>query len=390
MAQPLLPGTRWVSKRGKHAGLEVEIDHVSDISVFYKTLGGQTADNWGKGKTDESKTNRLAVSSFRSLYAAKGTLVDAETKGGVSFRRIWRAKPKVQDELPAASPPLTLNGYVMTGGTPLNIEVIEITPDMARAWLDRGGRNRKVSERLVSRLASAIRRGEWMLTGDSIKLDEAQQIIDGQHRLHAIVMAGIPVTSLVVRNVGNAAQNVIDTGRPRQPMDVLAMHGFPSTPAMAAAARILIIYEYFGKLDVSSRQVNLLISNATILAYAEAHREELIHAIHLADSVRSAGLAGGTGLLGAAITILLRKDAQAAEQFCEALQFGADLAQNSPILKLRNRLMNERREARITTTVADRQLLLALIFRAWNAWRRGETMNLLIWRESNEPFPEPI
>ena len=389
MAQPLLPGTRWVSKRGKHAGLEVEIDHVSDISVFYKVLGGQTADNWGKGKTDASKTNRLAVSSFRTLYAAKGTLLDAETRTGVAFRRVYRKKP-VEEELPAASPPLTLNGYVMTGGTPLNIEVTEITPDMAKAWLDRGGRNRKVSERLVSRLAAAIRRGEWMLTGDSIKLDKAQQIIDGQHRLHAIIMAGIAVTSLVVRNVGDEAQNVIDTGRPRQASDVLAMHGVPSSIAMASTARLLMIHEHYGRINVSNRQVNLMLSNANILAYVQAHLDELIHTVHLADGIRSAGLAGGSGLLGAAITLLRRIDAEACEQFCEALQFGADLAADSPILKLRNRLMSERRDTRIGGSLADRELLMALFIRAWNAWRRGERLQLLIWRERTEPFPEPI
>lgn len=387
MAAPLLPGSRWVARRGKHAGGEVVIDHVSDISVFFKHLGG--GENWGNQKSDDSKVNRVTVSSFRGQYIAKGTLVDAETNGGRAFRRVAAPKPKlVVDELPAPSAPLALNGYVMTG-TPLNIEVLEITPDMAGAWLERGGRNRKVSQRLVTRLASAIRRGEWILTGDSIKLDAQQQVVDGQHRLHAIVMAGIAVTSLVVRNVGAAAQDVIDTGRPRLAADVLAMHGHPSGPALAAAARLVMIYEHFGRINVSNREVNVLVSNTAILHYVEAH-PDVLDAVHLADSLRSAGLGGGTGSLGGVLTVLLRKDAEATREFAYSLASGANLAVNSPILKLRNRLVSERRESRLMGTLADREMLWALAFRAWNNWRQGREVSILIWRPGTEPFPEPV
>ena len=387
MAQPLLPGTRWIARRGKHSGNEVQIDHVSDISVFYKTVGG--GENWGNQKTDGSRVNRLATSSFRTLYAAKGSLVAADTHGGVAFRRTSRPRIKpIESELPAPTAPLSLNGYIMSG-TPLSIEVLEITPDMAAAWLERGGRNRKVSERLVSRLAASIRRGEWLLTGDSIKLDENQIVLDGQHRLHAIAAAGIAVTSLVVRNVGNAAQDVIDTGRPRQAADVLAMHGHLYGAAQAACARLLMIYEHFGRINVNNRQVNLLLSNAAILGYVGAH-PELIDAVRAADLLRGAGLAGGTGTTGAIVTVLMRKNEDAAREFVGSLKEGANLGPNSPILRLRNRLQSERRDTRIGTTLADRERLFAVWFRAWNAWRHGDEMTLLIWRETREPFPEPM
>jgi hypothetical protein len=260
---------------------------------------------------------------------------------------------------------------------------------MAKAWLARGGINRKPSMRLVARIAAAIRRGEWKLTGDSIKLDVEQRVIDGQHRLLAIIEAGVPVTVLVVRNVPNEAQDVIDTGRTRVASDVLSMHGFGSTVGMAAAAKLLMIIERFGHPAVSSREVNLLISNASVLRYVQEHADDLKEAVRVADNLRATGhLGGGTGLLAAFATMIRRADAEAAEWFLAALLSGANLDTDSPILRLRTRLLSERQGHRIGTSPPEREALLAICIKAWNAWRRNESMKMLVWRES-QGFPVP-
>ena len=376
-----LPGTRWVARRGNHAGVEIEVDHTTDNSVFFKTLGG--GENWGNQKTDDSKVNRLALSSFRTLYSRKQDLAPGETHGGKAFRRVGMKKVAPVEEAP--SMPLQLNGYIMSGNTPLNIEVLEITPHMAQVWLERGGKNRRVSPRLVIRLAAAIRRGEWMLTGDSIKIGEDNTVLDGQHRLHAIFQAGIPVTSLVVRNVAATAMDVIDTGRARKASDVLALHGYVSVAAVASAARSLLLIDRFGRYNANSREVAELVSNANILRYVEAHPE--IHdGVRMGETLRGAGMAGGAGLLGAFCTLILRVDDEAAQEFAYSLGSGANLEPDSPILRLRNRLATQQR---FYGSGDEREAYLAIAIKAWNAWRKGEQMKLLIWRES-EGFPVPL
>lgn len=381
-----LPGTRWIRRNGKHAGAEVEIDRVTDTAVHLRDVGGGAAQ--GKQKIDPSQLHRMTLGSFKVTYTAKKDLANGDSLGGGFRRRGTKPQPL---ELPSASPPLQLNGYVLAGKSELNIEVLEISPEMARAWLDRGGINRKPSARLVARIAAAIRRGEWILTGDSIKLDDQQRVVDGQHRLLGIIEAGISVTSLVVRNVANEAQDVIDTGRSRQANDVLAMHGYVSTTALASTAKLLMLLERFGRINVSSREANLLVSNAAVLRYVQRHKE-LIEAVRTAERLRGNGnLGGGGGLLGAFITLIRRVDTDAAEWFIVALESGANLDANSPILKLRTRLLAERHGGRGSGVKLPnaRETLLALCLKAWNAWRTDTPVQMLIWRD-REDFPVAV
>jgi hypothetical protein len=384
----LLPGSRWIRRNGKHAGSEIVVDHVTDTAVFLRELGGGAA--MGKQKVDQSAVHRMTTGSFKVTYTAKRELEASNGHGGGSFRRHATAPTAIQDELPLASPPLQLNGYVFSGGSQLNIEVQEITPDMARSWLARGGTNRKLTARLVARIAAAIRRGEWILTGDSIKLDSEQRVIDGQHRLQAIVEAGIPVTSVVVRNVESEAQDVIDTGRSRAATDVLSLHGYANTTAIAACVKLLLMIERFGRTNVSSRQANLLVSNTNILRYTEQH-PDVLDGVQAANNLRSAGgLGGGGGLLAVFVVLISRVDAEAAHWFVASLETGANLEVTSPILKLRTRLLAERHTGRGSGIHGQdaREALLAMCIKAWNAWRRGESMQMLIWRE-RESFPVP-
>src|SRR5439155_18773761 len=81
-------------------------------------------------------------------------------------------------------------------GTDLDLEIMTITPELAKEWLDRGGTNRKVTRRRVEAMTAAIQRGEWQLTGEAIKLDDEGRVRDGQNRLQAIARAGIPVRTV--------------------------------------------------------------------------------------------------------------------------------------------------------------------------------------------------
>lgn len=377
-------GTRWLRRNGPHAGAEIEVDHTTDNAVFVREVGGGNAG--GKQKLDQSQIHRLTLASFSSMYVAPAVATGA----GNGYRKVHAKQAPA--ELPPVAKPLQLNGYVLRGATNLNIEVLTITPDMAKAWLERGGRNRKPIQRTVMRYAAAIRRGEWILTGDSIKLDQEQRVIDGQHRLLAIVASGVSITSLVVRNVEVEAQDVIDTGKSRTARDVLSMHGFKHSPTgVAAAAKMLMAIEQFGRPNASSRQLNVALSNATVLQYAMKHLD-LVEGVERAYSLRqSAGFGGGDGLLGAFITLIYRAQREDADDFLEALESGANLEAGSPVLLLRTRLLNERHSGRGTGMhrQADRETLLAMCVKAWNLWRAEQPAKILIWRES-EGFPKAV
>lgn len=65
-----------------------------------------------------------------------------------------------------------------------------VTPMKAARWLKRNIANRRVSPKVVRNYAGDMSRGEWLLNGEAIKFDRDGNLLDGQHRLGAIVHNG--------------------------------------------------------------------------------------------------------------------------------------------------------------------------------------------------------
>ena len=85
-------------------------------------------------------------------------------------------------------------------------ETVNITPAMAEKWLAKNLGNRHVRESHVATLVRDIRDGNWRQTGEAIKFDWDGRLIDGQHRLHAIVAAQTATRMLVVTGqIGRAS-----------------------------------------------------------------------------------------------------------------------------------------------------------------------------------------
>lgn len=122
----------------------------------------------------------------------------------------------------------------------LKIEHVEITPDIARAWLDKNQNNRKLNKRFVSQFVQDMRSGNWQITGDAIRFDSNGTLIDGQHRLSACIEAGASFPSYVLYGLDPSSKDVIDTGKARSARDVLDMRGIPNSSAIATTLKLLI------------------------------------------------------------------------------------------------------------------------------------------------------
>jgi hypothetical protein len=107
----------------------------------------------------------------------------------------------------------------------MRTQVMTVTPDMAAKWLETNDANRRTRQKLVNRLADEIRHGRWMVTHQGISFDHTGKLTDGQHRLWAIVLAGIAVRVMVTNyERGEYNQDVadaIDGGSVRTPTDRL-------------------------------------------------------------------------------------------------------------------------------------------------------------------------
>lgn len=107
----------------------------------------------------------------------------------------------------------------------MNYVTENITPAKAVEYLKTSHGNRPISKVYVQSYADTMKAGRWMLNGVPIIFDSEGHLLDGHHRLHAVIVAGIPVRFDVGRGAATEAFTTYDCGRHRAIGQLLAMQG---------------------------------------------------------------------------------------------------------------------------------------------------------------------
>jgi hypothetical protein len=101
---------------------------------------------------------------------------------------------------------------------------ILVTPSLAKEWLSQNTNNRPLNTPHVARLAKKMADGEWLFTHQGIAFDVLGRLVDGQHRLQAIVKAGATVPMLVTTGVDTHSFEHIDVdANKRSASDLLSI-----------------------------------------------------------------------------------------------------------------------------------------------------------------------
>lgn len=115
-----------------------------------------------------------------------------------------------------------------------------ITPAIAEAYLLTNTMNRPPRNSHVAKLAADMVSGNYQINGSTIVFNGDGTLLDGQHRLMAIVEAGVPVDMIVVRGVSKVAMKTIDANISRKAHDVAQMMGFTSASNLVGTVRLLM------------------------------------------------------------------------------------------------------------------------------------------------------
>lgn len=117
----------------------------------------------------------------------------------------------------------------------MRTELVKVTPEIAKVWLQTNTNNRPLRMRWVNEIANAIRRGEFQLTHQGIAFDISGVLLDGQHRLAAIAEAGIAVDLMVTWGAPPQTFQVLDIGQKRTVSFVTQTHAY-----VVSVARVLL------------------------------------------------------------------------------------------------------------------------------------------------------
>ena len=213
----------------------------------------------------------------------------------------------------------------------MKTEIVNVTPTMAAEWLAKSKINRNIREPVVTAYAEAMRRGAWFVTDAGIGFSEGGELVNGHHRLNAVVKADVPVKMLVVRGIDPEAKGAIDCGVYRTLNDRLKMFSGADNIARRTSflrACVRLIGGDRVKLITTDDYESWLKHFATGIDWV----------IVLLCNHQELALAPVAG----ALAFAHKSSPDMIQAFGERYRDGADLQRNSPELALRNLVMSSR------------------------------------------------
>lgn len=250
----------------------------------------------------------------------------------------------------------------------VKFNVIFVSPELAKKFLARNKNNRPVSLSRVKEYAADIKRGAWAVNGETLIFDGEGNLLNGQHRLLAIVAAEVGAFMCVVTGVPADAFKTLDGGKPRSAGNILAMNNVANYNQAAAVCRLALAYS-------SGAPIRGAHAPNTRLEITEFHAANPYVDELLADC-RAARSAINPTPFCAVMFLANRKrlyDGYIAD-FIDGLTTGANLAVGDPRLTLRNWVITEKVRARSSVLAHN---VFSATARAWNAYARANELKII-------------
>lgn len=271
-------------------------------------------------------------------------------------------------------------------GKGISYTLTKITPELAQAWLQNANsHNRKLRDHHALALSRDMAAGRWHDTATPIKFDRNGVLLDGQHRLQAIVISGATIEMLVIRGLEPEVQDFMDTGLKRSVADALHLEGKIKYRHAAVASIARAVASLEGASGFMANDPKRRPTDALVLDTIRRDPEGFEEAAFVSQRAREQGGLRGGVIYGVAYYKLAKVDPEDAETFFQQLISGEDLRGGNPIYALRQKLL-------ITPpSTASKTMRNELFFfiKAWNYWREKKDLRVLRWSR-NEDYPEAI
>lgn len=263
----------------------------------------------------------------------------------------------------------------------MRVQIIDVTPTMADGLLKANTRNRNLTPKVVSTYARDMLRGHWAANGEAIKVAEDGTVLDGQHRLAAIVQSGVTLEDmLLVTELPAWTQDTMDSGRKRTTADVFKISGLGNVNVLASVARRAWMWDR-GNYQFKNSETP---TTADLKEMLEIY-PSLLRSAEIGARTNSTFRPANATATGIAHHLFHQIQEEATAEFFAQVATGAKLDTGDPVMTLRDRLIREHAAPHPITATHS----LALFIRAWNAFREDRKLSVIV-QGPQDKMPMPV
>jgi hypothetical protein len=234
-----------------------------------------------------------------------------------------------------------------------SLAIETIGPERAEAYLALNRFNRNIVQGHVAALARDIVAGQWMFNAQPICFSRDGQLLNGQHRLSAVIEAGEPIEVVVMRGLPEAAFETYDKQAKKAPVVEGEFEAFGDKALLSASAVLLWRRELR-----PANQPNARPTATEVRDVVRAHPELM----QLRGFARKMMRHGRASALIYVASRIMRDDAALGSVFLDRLETAANLPAGHLILRLRDRLIDLRK--------ADQEEQINEILAGWEKFRK--------------------
>jgi hypothetical protein len=260
-----------------------------------------------------------------------------------------------------------------------------ITPAKAVELLQANVKNRNPKVMVVSKYARDMANGKWKNdTFELIKISKTGVILDGQHRLMAVVKSNVNVYFHIVDGLDDSILDVLDTGTVRNAADVFKIN------QVKYASLIPAVISFYDMLKESrkgrSTNVSIRKTNAALLEtyYLNPEKWDAI-AYEGHNLYNQFGKILTQSFIGGFLAFFSDIDEDAATTFMNQLCTGKNI-ENDSINLLRMKLVNDKVSTHKLTATTKQMFII----KCWNAYRKNQTLKVIKFMPNQESFPIAI
>ncbi len=251
----------------------------------------------------------------------------------------------------------------------MELKMIKISPDVAAEMLEANIEiNRSIKQGHLQKLVYDMQHGYWDANnGEALRFTKPKKgqkygtLVDGQHRLHAIIQSGKTYTLPCMIGVSEDSFATLDSGSQRLFSDILGSKGVQSKASVAGAVLIL---EQFYSGNFSTRQL----SHSRLLNRYLDHTAITEHSVasnHLRNIFRPSEAIFLTYVFN---SIAPKKGAA----FMHKLRYGG-AAIDHPAHILREKLLDYRIKRPTGYMYISKDHIIGSVFKCWNNIERNST-----------------